>query len=248
MKIPVRLHHRQSDTTGVQIQKWRKWCLQARTVHSELAPQQFWISFFGQASKGFLMLRSATDLQWPFIWSNSREREKGAMCFQMEKHKCDCVTERKLNRLPLGQTREKNIALSEYNKNTSSRIDDYRNEQIPWQTLQRQWVIKRCVLRTCSRPTSGIPAYAATDFANESVPGPNNMIFFGSWVRNSWRTFCPNPKLPFGKKKFFTVITKKIALYQYDTSSHPSRWHDLHWLLSRWYKSPPSPMPCTMYV
>lgn len=62
------------------------------------------------------MLRSATDLQWPFIWSNSREREKGAMCFQMEKHKCDCVTERKLNRLPLGQTREKDIALSEYNK------------------------------------------------------------------------------------------------------------------------------------
>ena len=36
-----------------------------------------------------------------------------------------------LNRLPLGQTREKNIALSEYNKNTSSRIDDYSNEQIP---------------------------------------------------------------------------------------------------------------------
>lgn len=35
-----------------------------------------------------------------------------------------------LNRLPLGQTREKNIALSEYNKNTSSRIDDYNNEQI----------------------------------------------------------------------------------------------------------------------
>lgn len=36
-----------------------------------------------------------------------------------------------LNRLPLGQTGEKNIALSEYNKNTSSRIDDYSNEQIP---------------------------------------------------------------------------------------------------------------------
>ena len=153
-----------------------------------------------------------------------------------------------LNRLPLGQTGEKNIALSEYNKNTSSRIDDYSNEQIPWQTLQRQWVIKRCVLRTCSRPTSGIPAYAATDLANESVPGPNNIIFFGSWVMNSWRTFCPKPKLPFGKKKFFSVITKNIALYLYDTSSLPSTWHDLYWLLCRWYKSPPSPMPCTMYV
>lgn len=111
--------------------------------------------------------------------------------------------------------------------------------------LTRQWAIKRYVLRTCSRPTSGIPAYAATDLANESVPGPNNMIFFGSWVRNSWRTFCPNPKLPFGKQfKFFSVITKKIALYLYDTSSLPSTWHDLYWLLFRWYKSPPSPMPC----
>lgn len=142
----------------------------------------------------------------------------------------------------------KKISLSEYNKNKSSRVDEYSNEQIPWETLQRQWAIKRCVLRTCSRPTSGIPAYAATDLANESVPGPNNIIFFGSWVRNSWRTFCPNPKLPFGKMNFFSVITKKIALYQYDRSSLPSSWHDLHWLLSRWYKSPPSPMPCTMYV
>ena len=56
--------------------------------------------FFGQATKGFLMLRSATDLRWPFICSNLGEGEKGAMCFQMEKHKCDCVAERKFKSSP----------------------------------------------------------------------------------------------------------------------------------------------------
>ena len=53
---------------------------------------------------------------------------------------------------------------------------------------------------------------------------------------------------PLEKRSSLVSLRKKIALYLYDTSSHPSRWHDLHWLLSRWYKSALSPMPCTMYV
>ena len=57
-------------------------------------------------------------------------------------------------------------------------------------------VVTVCHVPTCNSPTSGIPAYAAIDVANEFSPGPSSMILCGPVLRKSWNAFCPNPKFP----------------------------------------------------